>query len=338
MKSPKEIAETQFGRVQWLDAENGICACPGESRHTHTTHPKDCHIFLAGVPTVYCFHTSCREAVESANRRFRSAVAGGSCANTVRMLPSPQDAARQREKAFIERLKRRAEHSRSQILAEYSTDPADMFEQSPCRLWDEPENDWRLLLALFAPDDTVWIGDVADSGPGHEWNFRPVSEWLALPRPPGPFTCPSIFQPGVCSRSKENIARTPFLVVESDVLTKPEICAVFSWLRQFLNLRAIVDTAGKSLHGWFDYPPSPAVEAELKIILPPLGCDPAMFKPSQPCRLPGVKRGEGIQALLFLDMGPAQQIPPPGQIAEFTAVNNPHFFHLNTNNAQLIHE
>ena len=43
--------------------------------------------------------------------------------------------------------------------------------------------------------------------------------------------------------------------------------------------------------------------AELKTILPPLGCDPAMFKPSQPCRLPGVYRGPEMQALLYLDIG-----------------------------------
>lgn len=177
-----------------------------------------------------------------------------------------------------------------------------IFEESPARLLEGPENDWRGLLQLFALGHVVWIGDVRESGPGYGRNFRPVSEWLALPRPPGPFTCPSIFKPGAYSRSKENILATPFLVVESDTLTKSEICAVFIWLRQFLRLRAIVDTGGRSLHGWFNYP-APPVMAELKIILPVLGCDPAMFKPSQPCRLPGVSRGLGMQALIYLDTG-----------------------------------
>jgi hypothetical protein len=169
-------------------------------------------------------------------------------------------------------------------------------------LTEGPEKDWRMLLELFTPGDVLWIGNVMESGPGHGGNFRALCDWMALPGPPGPFTCPSVFKPGAYSRSKENVVSTPFLVVESDSLTKPEICAVFSWLRQFLHLGAIVDTGARSLHGWFNYP-VPPVMAELKTILPQLGCDPAMFKPSQPCRLPGFKRGPGIQALVYLDTG-----------------------------------
>jgi hypothetical protein len=212
------------------------------------------------------------------------------------------DEARQRERASVERLKRRANHSRCQILVEYATDPADLFEQSPCRLLDGPENDWRLLLRLFPPSDTVWIGGVWDSGPGHERNFRTVSEWQKESQVPGAFTCPSTFKPGVFSRSNANVFTRRFLVVESDSLTKPEICAVFVWIRQFLPLRAVVDTAGKSLHGWFEFPPIWEIERQLMIILRIFGCDPALFKPCQPCRLPGARRADKIQSLLYLDL------------------------------------
>jgi len=47
-------------------------------------------------------------------------------------------------------------------------------------------------------------------------------------------------------------------------------------------LRAIVDTAGKSIHAWFDAPTGGQL-AELQTILPALACDRAMFKLSQPC-------------------------------------------------------
>jgi hypothetical protein len=60
-------------------------------------------------------------------------------------------------------------------------------------------------------------------------------------------------------------------VVESDVHSKDEMGAIFKWLRDEvgLTLRAIVDTAGKSLHGWFDFPKE-AVLDQLEIILPQL--------------------------------------------------------------------
>ncbi|MDB6112653.1 MAG: hypothetical protein JWR69_4403 [Pedosphaera sp.] len=305
MKTPKELAETLFGAVEWIDTERGYCSCPGRSLHTRPTKSVDCTVFVSGVPTVHCFHTSCRDQIESANRRFRSALASGTvCSATLhsRTARSGLETARQLERASFERLKKRAEDSQAQILAKYDTEPANLFEQSPLRLLSEPEGDWRLMLSLFRLEDIVWIGDVADSGPGHAHNFRLVTDWMKEKEAPGSFTCPSTFKPGAFSRSKDNVASRRFLVIESDYLSKPEICAVFGWVSQFLRLRAVVDTAGKSLHGWFEFPLSSAVEAELKIILPALGCDPAMFKPSQPCRLAGAKRGDKVQALVYLDL------------------------------------
>jgi hypothetical protein len=97
------------------------------------------------------------------------------------------------------------------------------------------------------------------------------------------------------------MSRHVFLVVESDSLSKEQMLAVFAWMRQFMHLRAIVDTAGKSLHGWFEYP-NPFQLEELRVILPTLGCDPALFRTSQPCRLPGALRDGKFQRLLWLDL------------------------------------
>lgn len=70
-----------------------------------------------------------------------------------------------------------------------------------------------------------------------------------------------------------------------------------------MRLRAIVNTAGKSLHAWFDYP-SEEVVAELKTIVSAWGFDTEMFTASQPCRLPGSRRVDkdgAWQKLLWLD-------------------------------------
>jgi hypothetical protein len=133
---------------------------------------------------------------------------------------------------------------------------------------------------------------------------------LKLKVAPGNFTCPSTFQPGTYSRSNKNVVVRRFHVIESDCLSKEDMLAVINWCHQFMRLRAVVDTAGKSLHGWFDAV-APEVEAKLKVILPNLGresdeqektLDPALFKLAQPCRLPGARRDGKLQTLLYLDL------------------------------------
>jgi hypothetical protein len=216
--------------------------------------------------------------------------------------PSSGSGRRREDLSRQETLKRRVKAAAHVILDENATDLSELFEQSPTALRDGPESDWLLLLELFDPEDIVWIGDVRQSGPGHASHFRPVSAWRKMANAPGQFICPNTFRPGSYSRCNENIHQMKFLVVESDILSKSQTVAVFSWCRNFLNLRAIVDTAGKSVHGWFDFPRNPTVLDDLKIILPELHCDPALFRPSNPCRLPGARRGDKFQSLLWIDL------------------------------------
>jgi hypothetical protein len=112
-----------------------------------------------------------------------------------------------------------------------------------------------------------------------------------------------MFRPGSTSRSNANVECRQFLVVESDVLHRDEVGAVFLFLQRRLGhpLRCIVDTGGKSLHGWFEAPPEGTLLARLKAGLTGLGCDPKMFNPSQPARLPGALRDGKEQKLIWLN-------------------------------------
>ena len=78
-------------------------------------------------------------------------------------------------------------------------------------------------------------------------------------------------------------------MVESDTLSRDEVGAVFAYLTRRLRykLHCIIDTAGKSLHAWFDAPPNKAFESRLKVGLEVFGCDPKVFSYSQPVRVPG---------------------------------------------------
>lgn len=260
-----------------------------------------------------------REAMNTIASAFsksqRTPIKAGS-PNGVRAkgIVTPEERERIEQARRKSRLVARATHALSAILSTNARPPAEYFDLSPVRLLDDPINDWRLLLSLFAPDDVVWIGGTFDSAAADDptWkiekarqHFRTASDWLKEPCAPAQLTNPCAFKAGSHSRCNEQVLARRFLVVESDVLTKERICAVFHWMEQFCRLRAIVDTAGKSLHGWFDVPP-PTVMDELRTILPAIGCDPALFTDAQPCRLPGALRDGKFQSLLYIDLGGKQ--------------------------------
>jgi hypothetical protein len=118
----------------------------------------------------------------------------------------------------------------------------------------------------------------------------------------GNFTCGSSFKPGSFQRSNANCNGTRFLVIESDTLTKDEVGAVFAYLqrRMHYQLHCIIDTAGKSLHAWFDAPRNKVLENRLKAGLTAFGCDPKMFTYSQPVRVPGAWRDGKMQRLIWV--------------------------------------
>lgn len=261
-----------------------------------------------------------REALQTIRSAFskspRSPITTSSVIpQSSRRTLTPEERARIEAAKAKARLIAKAKAATEQTLATHAVGFAHYGNTSPVNLLNtDTRDDWRLLLKLFAHDDFVWIGrttgDSASAEHGIEWQqfcatrFRPAADWLKESSCPGMFTCPATFKSGSHSRCNDNVVQRKFLVVESDTLDRNQVCAVFHWLEQFTRLRAIVDTAGKSLHGWFEVPPESVMD-ELRIILPVFGCDPALFKVAQPCRLPGAARPDKdnrIQSLLYLNL------------------------------------
>ena len=302
-RSSSEIVEHVVGPVEWSEDAQGYCECPGRQHHTSHNGRRDCAVFLDHVPTLYCVHASCRESVEVKNRELRRALADGGDEETgkPKRLTAEQKL-RMAQTRCRERIRLRAANSRERILTEWSWPLARIIGDSSVRLPEDAGGHWRLLLQRFHPDDVVWIGEKFDSGkPEHARQFRTAGEWLGSTEAPAPLICPATFRPDSINRSNENVVARRFLVVESDTLGKDAVGSVFCWLRDRvkLPLTAIVDTAGKSLHAWFVYPP-PDVVDELKLVLPVLGCDPKLFTASQPVRLPGALRDGRHQRLVYL--------------------------------------
>jgi hypothetical protein len=256
---------------------------------------------LDQVPTISCFHGSCKDQVEATNKDLRRALAGAG-PELERKKLTAEEKQRIQEHTRKEHVRKRAANSKAAILKQYRWPYAQICQDSAVKLQDNVAEHWRLLLGCFGSDDVVWIGGTYDSGkPEAQAHFLSAQEWLKKTTPPGQYICASTFEPGSYSRTNDNVVARRFLVVESDVLGRDEVGAIFRWMQDAvgLKLRAIVDTAGKSLHAWFDYPAEPVLE-DLKLVLPELGCDPKLFTPSQPVRLPSALREKKHQKLIYL--------------------------------------
>lgn len=292
-----------------LDLDCGYVTCPGVEAHTTPNSTHDCIVYNNdGVPFLHCLHQSCRETRKDANTKLRKLAFGNRYG-----AKQPDDTAeRERREAHSVR-RAQAERERKlaavmlpAILQDFDWPANAIAASSPDPVTLPVGKHWQLILCLFAENDVVWIGrDQCDSGsPGHRWRFQRSIDWLhGGSSCPGQFTCPSAFRPGAYQRQRKDVLTPKFLLVESDTLSRDQIGAVFRWMERSLNLplRAVVDSGNKSLHGWFEYPP-PDVFEKLRLWLPAMGCDPAMFAPNQPCRLPGAWRAETgrFQRLLYI--------------------------------------
>jgi hypothetical protein len=336
MTDPRYIAASIVGAMDWQTEVSGFCRCPGESLHTTPTGKKDCRVSVDGAPTIFCFHASCAEAVAAVNRRLRRelgagcwelALPDGKVLRSGDILQSDgsvltraqiemghhahgQHGSRGRsphhenERLLLETLRVNAERFKPELFEIFRWQYQQILDDSPLRVADrDPYDQFRVWLKIWPAHSTVWIGDVNSSGhPNHATHFRPVAEWYQIGPVMGNYTCGSSFKPGTFSRSNENIEGQRFMVVESDSLTKDEIGAVFAYLQRRLHykLHCVIDTAGKSLHGWFNAPPTPAMEERLKVGLTAFGCDPKVFAHSQPVRVPGAWRNGKLQRLIWL--------------------------------------
>jgi len=181
---------------------------------------------------------------------------------------------------------------------------AQIVADSPLHVCErEAEDQFRTWLKLWPAHCHVWIGDVFSSGqPEHRTNFRPIADWYQIGPCLGNYTCGSSFKPGSFRRCNENLNGQRFLVIESDTLARDQVGAVFAYLNRRLHYRlhCIIDTAGKSLHAWFDAPRNRTLEARLKAGLVAFGCDPKVFTHSQPVRVPGAWREGKLQRLVWL--------------------------------------
>jgi len=296
-----DIITQVLGDVRWVSQNEGFCQCPGWRFHSKHNSSKDCKIWVEPIVTVHCFHASCQSEIARVNKQIRRGIffanRGG---DFKKRAMSPEEIvmiAKKREKEMLI-IQSRSFAKRMFSLKETRTDLDQLTLSSPvCVSNLSPREMFFKMLWLFEKDEVLWMGNITDGN--KKKSFRTTMDWYSENQAPANFICPNTFKFGSESRSNANIETKKYLVLESDVLGKEQMATLILWLHTHLQLVAVIDSGGKSLHGWFRYPDDKTLET-LKIMLPEMGCDKKVFTPSQPVRLAGADRNGKIQKLLWL--------------------------------------
>jgi hypothetical protein len=246
--------------------------CPYREKHTKPTKGRDCQLYFADGPNIYCFHESCKEDLRELCDFVRFAVTGsarGDCSSQVYFGPRPDN-----------ELAAKVKETRGELIEKFRGKllPALVKISSV-----------ELLSLCFKPNDVLWIGQEFHSGPKYASHFRPLAEWIRRPPPPNwDFTTAATFWPGTCDRKSEAVAQRRYLILEGDRAGQEEQWAMLAWARTELKLKlkVIVHSGNKSYHGWFCWPGESWLR-EHKPALEAMGFDPKTMGKSQPVRLGG---------------------------------------------------
>jgi hypothetical protein len=201
---------------------------------------------------------------------------------------------------------------------------ADLWELSPVRIDWPPECDAiEILQRLYRPEERLFIGARYDAGTEH---ILPVGEWIArferdiaIPEHviPNPLTGEQVHtKDGKPSyRADSCVARFRFAVVEFDAMPREQ--QIKFWAGVKLPVVALLDSGGKSVHGWIRIDAANAgewthrVEGKLFDILTAVGADRACKNEARLSRMPGHFRAEKShwQRVLYLNPNGGPLIP-----------------------------
>jgi hypothetical protein len=197
-------------------------------------------------------------------------------------------------------------------------DEADLWEASPVRIDWPPERDGiEALRRLYSPQDHLFIGARLDAGTGH---ILPVVEWIArfergislpehiVPNPLSGKSGPT--KDGKLSfRADSCVAQFTFATVEFDNMRLDK--QIRFWAGVKLPVVALVDSGGKSIHGWIRIDATNAdkwtcrVEGNLFPLLTALGVDGSCKNESRLSRMPGHYRTEKKRWQRVMYLNPA---------------------------------
>ena len=186
----------------------------------------------------------------------------------------------------------------------------DLYDRSPTKFGDQPETA-SILPQIFPGDPWICYGSARDF-----WTDR-LSDILSIGHKfPQIVPSPMVAKYGKTQTGKSSqhtLAATGprrFIVVEGDkiegkAIPKDVQAAVLLYLARKVPLVLVVDSAGKSLHGWFYC--EGVDESRVRKFFSEavsLGADPGLWTRSQFVRMPDGTRDNGkLQSILYFNRG-----------------------------------
>jgi hypothetical protein len=335
----REVAEELFNDLTWQSDTHATIECPGSRSHSKAGNAS---LFLDHVPTINCFHQSCKLAVEDANKEFRS-----ECQRRCREAGLENEWTASEKAAWVER--RREEESRKSAQDRLRRQLKDRLPQivddnyrtltewvnlspshAPLERATKHLGAWLAAMQTLDPDQRLWIGNKFDSGSKwHKRNFATVGEWIERLCKIGSLqwtyqhVVPANFArwKNLCNRVAAAVEYRKLLAVEFDSLAvdatdnKELGLAVVRYICDKYNLRlfSACDSGNKSVHALITWPQDRESYDAVIFELESLGADPGpLHHFAASCRLPGAMRAddEGLpvawQRLYFLDVAAGQ--------------------------------
>ena len=180
----------------------------------------------------------------------------------------------------------------------------DLWERSPIRFEDNEPHTSEILPLLFPGDPLICVGSKFEFFTMELSKFANAADAFEQIVPSPMLTKYGHTKNGKLSQhSLEATGPRRFLVIEGDGTTKDEQAAVLLHLAERAPLSLVVDSGGKSLHGWFCV--AGKTDEQLSLFFRrgcALGADRGLWTRSQFVRMPGGLRDNGNrQQILFFN-------------------------------------
>jgi hypothetical protein len=182
----------------------------------------------------------------------------------------------------------------------------DLWEASPVKFDDDDRHTEEVIDYLFPDNPWLCCGlSVREFGTRRRECWRGLLSQLAFIVPSAAISKTGLTQEGYESEHcLEQFPARKYVVIEFDAeRNKDAQASILLWLARQWPLKLVVDSAGKSLHGWFDSDGTD--ENDLRLYfndLMRLGADKAIYSRSQFVRLPdGTRDNLKRQSILYFN-------------------------------------